>query len=40
MVEVVKKITVKMVKCPKCGHEWIPRIKHPRECPRCKVRLD
>jgi len=22
--------------CPYCGYEWTPRIKNPKECPRCK----
>jgi predicted Zn-ribbon and HTH transcriptional regulator len=27
-------------KCKKCKHEWMPRVKKPKECPRCKARLD
>jgi len=23
------------MKCPKCGYEWIPRVKSPKRCPRC-----
>lgn len=23
-----------------CGYTWKPRIKSPKECPRCKTRLD
>ena len=26
--------------CPKCNYEWISRVKYPKECPRCKRRLD
>ena len=26
------------VKCPKCGHEWIPKVEFPVQCPRCRVR--
>lgn len=25
-----------MKKCKKCGHEWQPRIKNPKTCPKCK----
>jgi hypothetical protein len=28
------------MKCPKCGYEWEPKIPNPKECPRCKGRLD
>ena len=27
-------------KCWKCGYEWDSRIESPKECPRCKTRLD
>ncbi|HHT9145528.1 MAG TPA: RCKP-type rubredoxin-like domain-containing protein [Candidatus Wunengus sp. YC61] len=27
------------IKCPKCGYEWEPRVKNPKECPECKKRL-
>ncbi|GAI37344.1 unnamed protein product, partial [marine sediment metagenome] len=27
-------------KCPRCGYEWTPRVADPKECPRCKGRLD
>lgn len=23
-----------------CGYTWKPRVKNPKECPRCKTRLD
>ena len=23
-------------KCEKCEYEWIPRMKDPKTCPRCK----
>jgi len=26
--------------CPKCEYKWVSRKKHPKECPRCKKRLD
>jgi len=26
-----------MNKCLRCGHEWIPRVKKPKVCPRCKL---
>jgi hypothetical protein len=28
------------MKCPRCGYEWEPKIPQPKECPRCKGRLD
>ena len=27
---------MKQKKCIKCGHEWLPRINDPKQCPRCK----
>ena len=26
--------------CGKCNYGWIPRVKKPKACPRCKSRLD
>jgi len=26
--------------CGRCGYEWESRKKNPKECPRCKARLD
>lgn len=26
-------------KCPKCGHEWVPRVPDPKSCPSCKQYL-
>ncbi len=26
--------------CPKCSYEWESRVAEPKECPRCKTRLD
>ena len=26
--------------CPKCSHEWQSRTDAPKQCPRCKARLD
>ena len=28
------------MKCPKCKYVWNARTKKPKECPRCKKRLD
>ncbi|TES83715.1 MAG: hypothetical protein E3J91_01670 [Hadesarchaea archaeon] len=28
------------MKCPRCGYAWEPKIPQPKECPRCKGRLD
>ena len=26
--------------CPRCGYEWESKVPNPKECPRCKARLD
>ncbi|MEK6973389.1 MAG: hypothetical protein AABW72_05100 [archaeon] len=26
--------------CPYCKYEWIKRARNPKECPRCKRRID
>lgn len=33
-------ITRKIAKCdvPGCGHEWIPIVKNPQQCAKCKSR--
>jgi hypothetical protein len=28
------------MRCPRCGYEWRPKVPNPKECPRCKGRLD
>ncbi|MDI6884592.1 MAG: hypothetical protein QMD00_05675 [Hadesarchaea archaeon] len=28
------------MKCPRCGYNWEPKVPNPKECPRCKARLD
>ena len=28
------------IECGKCGYGWIPRVKQPKACPRCKTRFD
>jgi ssRNA-specific RNase YbeY (16S rRNA maturation enzyme) len=28
------------MKCPRCEYVWEPKVPNPKECPRCKVRLD
>ncbi|MHA1867436.1 MAG: hypothetical protein ACTSXD_05165 [Candidatus Heimdallarchaeaceae archaeon] len=35
-MEVKKTMVVIKLKCNKCGYEWIPRVKNPIECPKCK----
>jgi uncharacterized paraquat-inducible protein A len=37
-----KKITFPEHKkvCSNCKFKWSPRVAEPKECPRCKVRLD
>ena len=27
---------VKILECLRCGHEWIPRGKKPKQCPKCR----
>jgi len=26
----------RVVKCPYCGYEWVPRVEKPKKCPRCQ----
>lgn len=33
------RIKIDELKCLRCGHEWIPRQKEIRICPRCKSTL-
>lgn len=28
-----------MLKCLKCGYEWVGRVEKPKACPECKSRL-
>jgi DNA-directed RNA polymerase subunit RPC12/RpoP len=28
-----------MLHCPRCKHEWHPRVAKPRQCPECGFRL-
>jgi hypothetical protein len=28
------------MRCPSCGYEWKPRVPNPKECPRCKARMN
>jgi predicted Zn-ribbon and HTH transcriptional regulator len=30
---------LKMVKCKRCGYEWIARVAEPKTCSKCKSRL-
>jgi DNA-directed RNA polymerase subunit RPC12/RpoP len=23
------------LECNRCGHEWIPNVEHPKQCPEC-----
>jgi predicted Zn-ribbon and HTH transcriptional regulator len=27
-----------MLECKRCGHQWLPRVPRPQECPACKSR--
>lgn len=29
-----------IIKCPKCEYQWASRKNQPRQCPKCKKRLD
>lgn len=29
-----------MMVCNKCKYSWENRVQHPKECPRCKSRID
>jgi predicted Zn-ribbon and HTH transcriptional regulator len=33
---VTEPITIPVLKCAKCGYEWIPRVPQPAVCPKCK----
>jgi predicted Zn-ribbon and HTH transcriptional regulator len=26
--------------CSNCGYHWLSRVRKPKECPRCKARMD
>jgi len=28
-------VIMQQLTCPKCKHEWVPRVEHPQRCPRC-----
>lgn len=28
------------IECKKCGHQWLPRVEKPIECPKCKAYLE
>ena len=28
------------MKCSRCGYQWESKVPNPKECPRCKSRLD
>jgi len=25
--------------CKRCNHQWLPRVKEVKECPKCKSRI-
>ena len=42
-IDIVREWAFKISKlrCNQCGHEWVPRIKNPRQCAKChSVRWD
>lgn len=28
-----------LLKCLRCGYEWLPRVEHIKRCPKCKSYL-
>lgn len=30
--------SLKQKTCKKCGFVWLPRVPHPKQCPKCKSR--
>lgn len=32
----IKRTPLPILKCMKCGHEWVARIEAPKTCPACK----
>jgi len=30
---------IQVMECNKCKYKWIPRVKFPKQCPKCK-RMD
>jgi len=31
---------INIMRCEKCGYEWKPRTKNPKQCPLCKQYLE
>jgi len=31
-----EEIPIPVLKCKRCGHEWVPRISNVQICPKCK----
>lgn len=29
-------ITLRQVKCLRCGNVWTPMVEHPKQCPACR----
>ena len=27
-----------VLECVRCGHRWIPQVKSPKQCPKCRSR--
>lgn len=36
LLEEIRVFQGKTQRCRLCGHEWLPRVKKPVECPKCK----
>ena len=36
LIDDTMKIRIRTLKCKRCGHEWVPRKRDVRICPRCK----
>ena len=38
-IQMIKKSEPNYSNCLRCKHSWIPRVKEPKICPRCKSPL-
>ncbi len=40
MIMIMSEENIFRKNCPRCAYCWISRVENPKECPRCKNRLD
>lgn len=38
--DITSRIGLEQKICPFCGYEWTSRVAEPKECPKCKKRID